>query len=66
MDLHTYHLCEDWGWFVDTENNQIKITKRKHSTPICFENTQVIILFIYLVIFYIFTNVNIANIVYNY
>ena len=21
MNLNTYNLCEDWGWYVDTENN---------------------------------------------
>jgi hypothetical protein len=21
MNLNTYNLCEDWGWYVDTESN---------------------------------------------
>lgn len=21
MNLNTYNICDDWGWFVDTDNN---------------------------------------------
>ena len=23
MNLNTYNICDDWGWYVDIENNNI-------------------------------------------
>jgi hypothetical protein len=71
MDLHTYYFTEDWGWFVDTENNITNISKKRkiisiHSTSICFEKIKTFILLIFIIVFYIYTNANIVNIVYNY
>jgi hypothetical protein len=71
MDLNTYYFTEDWGWFVDTENNITNISKKRkmisiHSTSICFENTKLFVLLAVIIVFYLFTNANIANIAYNY
>jgi hypothetical protein len=29
MNLNTHNLCDDWGWYVDTENDDLLINSNK-------------------------------------
>lgn len=43
MNFNTYNLCEDWGWYVDTESNllinyNLNIVHKSHNNYSSYKN----------------------------